>query len=131
MESLADRSIEVLLGDSMGEMAAYYAACDLAFVGGSLLPLGGQNLIEPCALGRPVLVGPHTFNFREVAAQAIEAGAALQVADAAGLASQAARLLADPVARAAMGEAGAAFAQRHRGATARTVDVLLGDRPGR
>jgi 3-deoxy-D-manno-octulosonic-acid transferase len=129
MESLADRSIAVLLGDSMGEMAAYYAASDLAFVGGSLLPLGGQNLIEACALGRPVLVGPHTFNFREVADQAIEAGAARRVGDAAGLASEVTRLLVDPSARAAMGEAGAAFAQRHRGATGRTVDVLLGDRP--
>jgi hypothetical protein len=55
---------DVLLGDSMGEMFAYYAACDLAFIGGSLLPLGGQNLIEPAALGKPVLIGPHTFNFR-------------------------------------------------------------------
>jgi len=124
--SLADRSIDVLLGDSMGEMAAYYAACDVAFVGGSLLPLGGQNLIEPCALGRPVLVGPHTFNFRDVAAAAIEAGAARRVEDAAGLAVEVARLLGDPAARAAMGEAGAAFARGHRGATRRTVEVLLG-----
>src|SRR5690606_10591864 len=54
--------VEVLLGDSMGEMFAYYAACDLAFIGGSLLPLGGQNLIEACAMGKPVLIGPHTFN---------------------------------------------------------------------
>jgi 3-deoxy-D-manno-octulosonic-acid transferase len=54
---------DVLLGDSMGEMFAYYAACDCAFIGGSLLPLGGQNLIEACALGKPVLVGEHTFNF--------------------------------------------------------------------
>ncbi|HEX6827918.1 MAG TPA: lipid IV(A) 3-deoxy-D-manno-octulosonic acid transferase, partial [Burkholderiales bacterium] len=65
----------VLLGDSMGEMFAYYAACDLAFVGGSLLPLGGQNLIEACAVGKPALVGPHTFNFEEAARLAIEAGA--------------------------------------------------------
>jgi 3-deoxy-D-manno-octulosonic-acid transferase len=126
LESLADRSIQVLLGDSMGEMAAYYAACDLAFVGGSLLPLGGQNLIEPCALARPVLVGPHTFNFREVAVQAIEAGAAIRVADPAALAHEAERLFGDPAARAAMGEAGAAFARHHRGATARTLDRLPG-----
>ena len=126
VESLADRSIQVLLGDSMGEMAAYYAASDIAFVGGSLLPLGGQNLIEPCALGRPVLVGPHTFNFREVAAQAIEAGAAIRVADPAALAHEAERLFGDPAARAAMGEAGAAFARHHRGATARTIDRMPG-----
>jgi 3-deoxy-D-manno-octulosonic-acid transferase len=124
--SLHDRSVQVLLGDSMGEMAAYYAASDIAFVGGSLLPLGGQNLIEPCALARPVLVGPHTFNFREVAAQAIEAGAVLRVADPAALAREAMRLFADPAARSAMGEAGAAFARHHRGATARTLDRLPG-----
>jgi hypothetical protein len=57
--------VEVVLGDSMGEMAAYYAAADIAFVGGSLLPLGGQNLIEPIGAGRPTLVGPHMFNFAD------------------------------------------------------------------
>ena len=126
LEALADRSIDVLLGDSMGEMAAYYAACDLAFVGGSLLPLGGQNLIEPCALGRPVLVGPHTFNFREVAEQAIAAGAARRVEDAASLARAVESLLGDPALREAMGEAGAAFARSPRGATARTIERLPG-----
>ncbi len=60
--------VGVVLGDSMGEMLAYYAAADLAFVGGSLLPLGGQNLIEPLAVGTPVLIGPHTFNFSEATA---------------------------------------------------------------
>ncbi|KAF4516559.1 hypothetical protein B566_EDAN003306 [Ephemera danica] len=65
----------VWLGDSMGEMAAYYALADIAFVGGSLLPLGGQNLIEAAACGCPVLVGPHTFNFRQATEDAIAAGA--------------------------------------------------------
>jgi 3-deoxy-D-manno-octulosonic-acid transferase len=74
--------IRVVLGDSMGEMFAYYCASDVAFVGGSLLPLGGQNLLEACAVGRPVIVGPHTFNFEEATEGAIEAGAALRVADA-------------------------------------------------
>src|SRR5690606_23242047 len=55
-------SADVLLGDSMGEMFAYYAACDCAFIGGSLMPLGGQNLIEACALGRPALAGERTFD---------------------------------------------------------------------
>ncbi|ATQ75264.1 3-deoxy-D-manno-octulosonic acid transferase [Massilia violaceinigra] len=115
---------QVLLGDSMGEMFAYYAACDVAFVGGSLLPLGGQNLIEPCALGKPVLVGPHTFNFALATDDAIADGGAIRVPDAAALLSEAARLLADPSARAAMGRHAAAYAQRHRGATARTVGLL-------
>jgi 3-deoxy-D-manno-octulosonic-acid transferase len=114
----------VLLGDSMGEMFAYYAACDLAFVGGSLLPLGGQNLIEPCALGKPVLVGPHTFNFALATEDAIAAGGAIRVADADALLGTAARLLDDPAARAAMGTQAAAYAERHRGATARTVGLL-------
>ena len=116
--------VAVLLGDSMGEMFAYYAACDCAFVGGSLLPLGGQNLIEPAALGKPVLIGPHTFNFAVVTEDALAAGGALRVADAAELMAQAARLLGDAAARADMGRRALAFANQHRGATARTVALL-------
>jgi 3-deoxy-D-manno-octulosonic-acid transferase len=115
---------EVLLGDSMGELFAYYAACDCAFIGGSLLPLGGQNLIEACAVGKPVLVGEHTFNFLQATEEAVEAGAALRVPDAAALLSEAARLLGDDAARARMSEQAIAFAGRHRGATVRTVELL-------
>lgn len=118
--------MRVVLGDSMGEMFAYYAACDVAFVGGSLLPLGGQNLIEACAVGKPVLVGPHTFNFAEATRLAIEAGAAERVADAAALGEGLNRLLRDPARARAMGEAGLAFAARHRGATARIVGMVEG-----
>lgn len=114
----------VLLGDSMGEMFAYYAACDLAFVGGSLLPLGGQNLIEACALGKPVLIGPHTFNFALVTEEAIAAGAAVCTASATELVAKAKELLVDNAACAAMGARGTAFAGHHRGATARTVGLL-------
>lgn len=113
--------VAVVLGDSMGELFAYYAAADVAFVGGSLLPLGGQNLIEACAVGVPVLVGPHTFNFEEATRLAIDAGAALRVADAAGLARAVGALLGDPARRARMAAAGREFAARHRGATARTL----------
>ena len=115
---------QVLLGDSMGEMFAYYAACDLAFIGGSLLPLGGQNLIEACALGKPVLVGPHTFNFELVTQEAIAAGGASCVADAPELVARSRQLLVDDTARNAMGRAAASFAGQHRGATARTVGLL-------
>lgn len=115
---------QVLLGDSMGEMFAYYAACDCAFIGGSLLPLGGQNLIEACALGKPVLVGEHTFNFLDASEEAVAAGGALRVADADALVAQALRLLENADARAAMGARAAAFAGRHRGATLRTVELL-------
>ncbi|RQS70149.1 3-deoxy-D-manno-octulosonic acid transferase [Burkholderia sp. Bp8963] len=116
--------VTVLLGDSMGELGAYYAAADVAFIGGSLLPLGGQNLIEACAVGVPVLIGPHVFNFTQATADAVAAGAALQVEDPLDLAHVLDALLADNARRIAMGAAGAAFAARHRGATARTVDVL-------
>lgn len=114
----------VLLGDSMGEMFAYYASADVAFIGGSLLPLGGQNLIEACAVGTPVLVGPHTFNFLEATRQAIAAGAALRVDDAHALVAEASRLFADDAARAAMAQAGREFALKHRGATERTMSLI-------
>ena len=115
---------DVLLGDSMGEMFAYYAACDCAYIGGSLLPLGGQNLIEACALGKPVLVGEHTFNFLDATVEAVGDGAALRVPDADALVQAAAGLLRDHPARVAMGEQALAFARRHRGATLRTVELV-------
>ncbi|MGK5020072.1 lipid IV(A) 3-deoxy-D-manno-octulosonic acid transferase [Janthinobacterium sp. LB2P10] len=115
---------QVLLGDSMGEMFAYYAACDCAFVGGSLLPLGGQNLIEPAALGKPVLIGPHTFNFALVTEQAIAAGGAARVVDADALMAQASVLLQNPAQLASMGQKALAFASQHRGATPRTIAAI-------
>lgn len=114
----------VLLGDSLGELFAYYAACDVAFVGGSLAPLGGQNLIEAASVGRPVLVGPHTFNFEEAARLAIGAGAALRVSDADDLLENALELLNDAPVRARMGEAGRAFAAAHRGAAAQVAGLI-------
>ena len=111
--------VAVVLGDSMGEMMAYYAAADVAFVGGSLLPLGGQNLIEPIAAGTPTLVGPHMFNFAEATARAKDAGAAREVADATELVATAASLLVDAAARATMRNAALAFHATHRGAADR------------
>jgi 3-deoxy-D-manno-octulosonic-acid transferase len=112
-----------VLGDSLGEMAAYYAASDCAFVGGSLLPYGGQNLIEACAAGVPVLIGPHTYNFAQAADAATAAGAAIRVGDAAALVLEAGRLLADAQKRERMAQAGLAFCRAHRGATARTLRI--------
>ncbi len=114
----------VVLGDSMGELFAYYAACDVAFIGGSLLPLGGQNLLEACAVGRPALVGPHTFNFAEATRLAVDAGAAIQVADAQELGTALATLLGDNTRRERMGAAGRALMLEHQGATARTLALL-------
>lgn len=116
--------IGVVLGDSMGELLAYYAAADLAFIGGSLLPLGGQNLIEALAVGAPVLIGPHTFNFNEAAMGAVAAGAAQRVADAEALIQAVEALFRDPAQRDAMREAAGAFHAAHRGATARLMRWL-------
>jgi 3-deoxy-D-manno-octulosonic-acid transferase len=116
--------VRVLLGDTMGEMFAYYAACDVAFIGGSLLSLGGQNLIEAFALGKPVLIGPHTFNFNAVSIDAIAAGAALRVKDASSMLREASRLLRENIVRNAIGAQALAFAEKHRGATARTMAIL-------
>ncbi|MDC8758776.1 lipid IV(A) 3-deoxy-D-manno-octulosonic acid transferase [Janthinobacterium fluminis] len=123
-EAALPAGVQVLLGDSMGEMFAYYAACDCAFIGGSLLPLGGQNLIEASALGKPVLTGPHTFNFALVTQDALAAGAAELAPDADALMRQASALLQDGARLAAMGERALAFASQHRGATARTLALL-------
>jgi 3-deoxy-D-manno-octulosonic-acid transferase len=112
------------LGDSMGEMTAYYAAADVAFVGGSLVPFGAQNLIEACAVGAPVAIGPSTFNFSQAVEEAVKAGAAIQVPDADALVREAARLLADAEARRRMGEAGKRFCAAHRGATERTMALV-------
>lgn len=114
----------VLLGDTLGEMAFYYAAADVAVVAGSFAPLGGQNLIEACAAGVPVIVGPHTFNFQQAASDAIEAGAAQRQPDPEQAVTAALALVADPAARQAAGEAARAWFASHAGATARTMDAL-------
>ncbi len=119
-------SVSVLLGDSLGELSSYYAAADIAFIGGSLVPQGGQNLIEACAAGVPVLIGPHTFNFSLASENALAEGAAERVASPRELRAAIARLLADPERRLAMGMAGKAFCERHRGATSFTVELAAG-----
>ena len=115
---------EVLIGDSMGELFAYYAACDLALIGGSLLDYGSQNLIEACSVGAPLLLGPSTYNFAEAARAALACGAARRVVDADEAIAAAAKLLADEATRRAMGEAGREFAALHRGASERTLDLI-------
>ncbi len=119
-----DPQTRIVIGDSMGEMFAYYAACDIAFIGGSLLPLGGQNLLEACAVGKPVIVGPHTFNFEDATRGAIEAGAAIRIANTAELAPSIAALFANPDRRLSMGAAGKQFSEAHRGATEKTMRLL-------
>ena len=123
-EGVPGPETSVWLGDSMGEMAAYYTLADIAFIGGSLLPLGGQNLIEAAACGCPVVVGPHTFNFLQATADAIAAGAARRVDDAHGLAAAIGKAFGDKRELGEMRAAAAHFAAAHRGATARTVVLI-------
>jgi 3-deoxy-D-manno-octulosonic-acid transferase len=117
------------LGDSMGEMLAYYAAADAVIVGGSLKPYGGQNLIEPCAVGRPVIFGPHTFNFESAAEACLAEGAGLRARDAAHAVALALELLEDTSRREAMGARALAFARTNRGALERLAQWLAARLP--
>lgn len=120
-----DAAVDAWVGDSMGEMAAYYAAADLALLGGSFAPLGGQNLIQAAACACPLLMGPHTFNFAEAAEGSLGAGAAERVVDAEQAMRRALALLADEAQRQHMQRAGLAFANAHRGAAARMAAAIL------
>jgi len=115
---------KIHLGDTMGEMAFYYAACDVAVIGGSFLPLGGQNLIEALAAGAPVVVGPSMFNFAEATRLALEAGAAIQVDDAAAAIRAAGELISKQELRARMAAAGKKLCEAHRGATRRHLEIM-------
>ena len=115
---------EVILVDTIGELSALYAVGSISFVGGSLIPRGGHNLLEPALHGRPVLFGPHMENFMEASAYFVERGAAIQVSDAADLTRQLARLLRDPAARERMGQAAMTALAAHQGACVRTAALL-------
>ena len=114
----------VWIGDSMGELFAYYLIADVAYVGGSIAPLGGQNLIEAAAAGCPILIGPHTFNFSEASEEAVRVGAALRVTDFDALIEQSIALASESARRRRMADAAIAFAAAHRGATDRTMHVI-------
>jgi 3-deoxy-D-manno-octulosonic-acid transferase len=116
---------DVLLIDSIGELARAYGLGSAAFIGGSLVATGGHNPLEPAVWGVPVLSGPHVFNFEEVYDEMVAAGGARIVADAEELAAGLGRWLGDPEAARSAGGAGLAVVERNRGATARTVDALL------
>ena len=115
---------QVWLGDSMGEMSAYYALCDVAIIGGSFAKLGGQNLIEAAALSKPTIVGEHVFNFSDAVRLGKEAGAVLQVADAEAAMCAAIGLLEDGAVKINMEECAMKFAQAHRGATEEAVALI-------
>ncbi len=119
-----DAQTSVLLGDTMGELLFLYALADSAFVGGSLVANGGHNLLEPAALAKPVLSGPHLFNFLDIAAQLREAGALAEVEDAEGLAVEVQRLFELPRDAQRMADAGLAVMRRNQGALQRLLDGL-------
>ena len=121
--------IQVVLGDSMGEMFAYYASSDLAIIGGSLLPYGGQNLIEACAVGTPVLVGPYMYNFHEATRLAVLAGAAVQVPDINGFINEAQQLLQDGEKLNGMRDRCLKFVKSNRGATDISLELVKRNLP--
>jgi len=114
----------VWLGDSMGEMALYYSLADVALLGGSFAPLGGQNLIEAAACACPVIMGPHTFNFAQASEMAVQAGAALRVSDMAQAVAQTLSLLSEASPLKHCAEQAQAFAQAHQGAALRTAQAV-------
>lgn len=118
------RGTQILVGDTMGELQRLYAAADVAFIGGSLVAHGGQNLLEACAVNVPVVFGPHMFHFEEISAMALERGAARQVPDVAGLAEAVGLYFEQPELRRAAGRAAHTLVAENRGALARTLDRI-------
>jgi 3-deoxy-D-manno-octulosonic-acid transferase len=124
LEPGAAAATDVVLLDTLGELAQAYGLARVVFVGGSLAPKGGHNILEPAVLGRPVIVGPHMDNFREIEATFRAAGALVQIEDADGLARELLSLLTDETRNREVGERGRAVVERNRGALARTVAAL-------
>jgi len=116
---------DVLVLDTLGELARVYATATVVFVGGSLVPAGGHNVLEAAVAGKPVIVGPHMENFQEIADEFQAEGALVVVNSAEELGREVAGLIADPVRRSALGGAARALVDRNRGALARTVDALV------
>jgi len=116
---------ELFLGDTMGELTLFIAAADVAFVGGSLVPVGGHNILEPAALGVPILFGPHMFNFAIISRMLLEAGAAEQVGDASALAATIVRWFGDASERTRVGENGRKMVDENRGALERLYALIV------
>lgn len=123
LNSPLSKEIEVVLGDTMGEMFTYYAACDVALIGGSLLPFGGQNLIEACAMHKPVILGQHTYNFKWAAEQAVEQGAAMRL-ELNNLDTGIRRIITDQVLQQQMGEVAYQFSHSASGASEKTMRLI-------
>jgi len=122
--AVPDGATQAVLLDTVGELAMFYASADVAFVGGSLVPIGGHNLLEPAALGVPVLTGPSHANGREIAQLLLSRGAALEVADARALAAALESLWADPAERERMGALGTRIVDSNRGTAKRLLELI-------
>jgi 3-deoxy-D-manno-octulosonic-acid transferase len=125
-QSFADLIVgnSIILGDTMGEMSLYYALSDIVIMGGSLQPLGGQNFIEACALGRPIILGEHTFNFQQASRDVIDANAAIRVFDVEDLVKAIDLLLSNQTIKENMGAHALDFANQHTGATEKILQVV-------
>jgi 3-deoxy-D-manno-octulosonic-acid transferase len=126
---LVTSDTKVLLVDTLGELLAFYAIADVAFVGGTLMPFGGHNLLEPVAIGLPVLTGPHVFNAPEVARALLDAGAAIEVSNAEEVAVAVTRLLGDDAERKQRSQAGISVLAGNRGAVLRIVQLVAARMP--
>jgi 3-deoxy-D-manno-octulosonic-acid transferase len=123
-----DPAVEILVGDTMGELPLFFAAADCAFIGGSLVPIGGHNLLEASAVGKPVVFGPHMFNFQEISLMTLERGAGVQIRTPAQLAPAVSDFLGNANRRDRAGEAGRKMVEENRGALAanmRLIEQLL------
>ena len=120
-----DESIQVLLGDSMGELLSYYSVCDIAFIGGSLIDTGGQNMLEAAAASKPILFGPSVFNFEKIAQLFLEKDAAIQVGDADDLMKTISALLLDDTKRQKLGENAKNSFEKNRGAVGRLLKLII------
>lgn len=117
-------NIDILLGNTMGELLLFYGASDVAFIGGSLVPTGGHNLLEAAALACPVVIGPHVINFQEITDMAVALGAAVQIKHSGDLSSEVEYLLRDAEARYTMGEKGKQMVQENRGALKKNLTQI-------
>jgi len=123
-----DAAVEILVGDTMGELQLFYGAADVAFIGGSLVPTGGHNLLEAAAVGKPVVFGPHMFNFQEISQMTLERGAGVQIPSADQLAPAVSDFLGNANRRDGTGEAGRKMVEENRGALTanmRLIEQLL------
>jgi 3-deoxy-D-manno-octulosonic-acid transferase len=115
---------QVLLGDSMGELLSYYSVCDIAFIGGSLIDVGGQNMLEAASASKPILFGPSVFNFEQIAQLLLEKDAAIQVRDSDDLMKTITNLFLDDIERVKLGDNAKNLLEKHRGAVDRLIKLI-------